>query len=505
MAASPPPPAGGGMSLYANLLDTADNSASISREAVNFSESKEDAPAKKFINPALQFQPIRRPQLKQPNRLKPGFPKPPPAVSAAATATGTGTAAAPTTTTTAPPALAQPRSTLADWAAAEDDDYGYAEREKRQRGGRRKKKKKANEQLETNWDEIYDPTRPTNVEEYLRSEERIREVREWKAVLYAHRRRSSREQSYSDEEDDRPRMGLGNQFAPPSSFSFAPPPLSPPRPAAATAPDDLTGDDAYARRLALSQMPQPPPPPPPPPAEQDTATISRAPVRYSPPPPPPPPDDNDDAMSIGSKTKKVNYSSISIPMSNSSTPLPEGKTRGKAFAKKLMSKYGWTAGTGLGASNSGITAALRVETIKRRKKPDSEGGGYADPKGLGRIIAPKSNTNKEENGNAGLGKMSTVICLSKMLDNMENLEEEIAAGLGQEIGEECGEKYGRVERVNFEVGDEGNEGERRVFIQFVEGVSALRAVNALQGRIFNGNVIEAKFFDEEKFERGEYE
>jgi hypothetical protein len=41
---------------------------------------------------------------------------------------------------------------------------------------------------ETDWDELYDPARPTNVEEYLRSEERVREVRDWKAVLYALRR-----------------------------------------------------------------------------------------------------------------------------------------------------------------------------------------------------------------------------------------------------------------------------------------------------------------------------
>jgi hypothetical protein len=63
---------------------------------------------------------------------------------------------------------------------------------------------------ETDWDELYDPARPTNVEEYLGSEERIREVREWKAVLYAHRQR--RTPSYdseigSDEEEDRRPMG----------------------------------------------------------------------------------------------------------------------------------------------------------------------------------------------------------------------------------------------------------------------------------------------------------
>lgn len=92
--------------------------------------------------------------------------------------------------------------------------YGTGATEKRQRGGRKAKKKKQqkqgdNQRQETDWDEIYDPSRPTNVEEYMRSDERIREVQEWKAVLYAHRRRRRRS-SESDEDsdgDERPAMG----------------------------------------------------------------------------------------------------------------------------------------------------------------------------------------------------------------------------------------------------------------------------------------------------------
>ena len=30
-------------------------------------------------------------------------------------------------------------------------------------------------------------------------------------------------------------------------------------------------------------------------------------------------------------------------------------------------------------------------------------------------------------------------------------------------------------------------------------------MNALEGRLFNGNAIEAKFFDKDKFERGQYQ
>lgn len=43
-----------------------------------------------------------------------------------------------------------------------------------------------------------------------------------------------------------------------------------------------------------------------------------------------------------------------------------------------------------------------------------------------------------------------------------------------------------------------------MFIKFVQPLSALRAVNALDGRVFNGNTITAAFWDAEKFEQGVY-
>lgn len=84
------------------------------------------------------------------------------------------------------------------------------------------------------------------------------------------------------------------------------------------------------------------------------------------------------------------------------------------------------------------------------------------------------------------------------------------------------EQYGRVERVfiHRNAGDSAP-----VFVKFTSQLSALRvcltndpcityvtdwwlfsqAVNALEGRIFNGNAITARFFDKDKFEQGIYE
>lgn len=171
----------------------------------------------------------------------------------------------------------------------------------------------------------------------------------------------------------------------------------------------------------------------------------------------------------------------------------------KGFAQRLMSKYGWTAGSGLGARQSGIVDPLQVRVERRRRRPDAEGGGFAEPGGRARIVggaAAPSVAADEDRGK--FGAMGEVVVLRNMLDGMDGLQAEVEGGLGQEIGEECGDKYGRVERLYIDVAG------RQVFIKFTDQVSALRAVNALEGRVFNGNTIAARFWDVDKFERGEY-
>ncbi|KAF8425652.1 hypothetical protein EV426DRAFT_641687 [Tirmania nivea] len=112
-----------------------------------------------------------------------------------------------------------------------------------------------------------------------------------------------------------------------------------------------------------------------------------------------------------------------------------------------------------------------------------------DEAGCGKIIDQNKKHRVRDEGK--FGKMMEVVVLRKMLCGID--KEEIASGeLRQEIGEE-------------EVDKEDGEGPK-VFVQFTSQLSALRAVNALEGtRHFNGNAIEAKFFDKDKFERGQYQ
>lgn len=150
---------------------------------------------------ALRFQPTKRPQLSQKPKPKASFPK-----SAPSDLPNKSNSPAPTSHA-ARPAV---KSTLADWTGTGDDDdvNGFYAGEKRQRGGRKRRKKNKEEYaVAQDWDDIYDPTRPNSYEEYKNSDEKIREVTEWKDRLYAHRKaRKPPSDLDSDEDDYRPQM-----------------------------------------------------------------------------------------------------------------------------------------------------------------------------------------------------------------------------------------------------------------------------------------------------------
>lgn len=115
----------------------------------------------------------------------------------------------------------------------------------------------------------------------------------------------------------------------------------------------------------------------------------------------------------------------------------------KGFAERLMSKYGWTKGTGLGASGSGIVDPLRVQVEKQKKKPDSEGGGYVRSGGTGKIIGGKKGRSSAGAETGKFGQASEVVVISGIADRMDLDDDHMGAdegGLTQQIGDECSEK-----------------------------------------------------------------
>jgi splicing factor 45 len=215
---------------------------------------------------------------------------------------------------------------------------------------------------------------------------------------------------------------------------------SPPK---AARPADIDSD-RYSPTPDLNQQAPPPPPPPeslPPPAPPSepvpAGTISRAPVRYN---LPPPPSDIPGSEAELEKALAAGPEDEDQPDEDAPRSSRPGQ---KGFAERLMSKYGWSRGTGLGADGSGIINPLRVQVEKRKKKSDAEGGGFRDTGGRGKIIGGKKNIPEKEEEVGKFGPMSEVIVLRGMVDGM-NLDEEVEGagdgGLMQEIGDECAEK-----------------------------------------------------------------
>ena len=213
-------------------------------------------------------------------------------------------------------------------------------------------------------------------------------------------------------------------------------------------PQDSPGSESYSPKPAFLE---PPPPPPPPPATESIpqepappltgGCISRAPVRYNLPPAP-----------SDIPTSEAELQEALEEDEDEETPSDEPRSRRpgqQGFAERLMSKYGWSKGTGLGADGSGIINPLRVQMEKRKKKSDAEGGGFREPGGRGKIIGGKRK--EPEKTEAGrFGPMSSVIVLRGMVDGMD-LDEEVEGsgdgGLMQEIGDECGEKVNKAQAL----------------------------------------------------------
>ncbi|RPB07840.1 hypothetical protein P167DRAFT_549443 [Morchella conica CCBAS932] len=438
-----PPPARSG--LYANLLEpsTANSTASISRAPVVFaaaganSGSSKDGDSttgagtgagaggagsgqKKLNAASLRFQPTitKRPQPTKPT--KPKISMKPITSTTTTNTTTTNTTTTTTNTTTDPTPSTAPRpitkTTLEDWTGGDDDVNGFYSSTSKQHhrssnttgSSNKKRRKKARDTPPppTNWDDVYDPSRPNSYEEYREGDEKVREMQDWRERVYGRRHHRQRDDSWggdSDEEDGAYKAAAAGRFAPPKGYSFAPPP-------------SLGGGGGGGE----------------PPADEDRSTL----------------------------------------------PGQAG------FAQRLMSKYGWKSGTGLGADSSGIVQPLRMVAASKSK----------DLAGRGKIV------DRNKRANPGEGGISEVVVLESMVDGLQDEDEAV---LVQEIGEECEGKYGKVERV-FIHWMEGRT-KSRVFVVFTSQLSALRAIQALQGRLFNGNTIAAKYFDRDRFENRDFD
>ncbi|KAK0527847.1 hypothetical protein OC834_004278 [Tilletia horrida] len=179
---------------------------------------------------------------------------------------------------------------------------------------------------------------------------------------------------------------------------------------------------------------------------------------------------------------------------------------------RLMAQMGHRQGEGIGADgNQGILAPLRVSAAstpgKKKDASNSNAASASDGAGAGAGMMGKRGTIHHAGARGGgtnasheqarFGEPSEVVLLENMVG-----EDGVDEHLGDEIREEC-LKFGRVARVFiFPTGNPALG--VRIFVAFEGPAAAWQAVHELDGRLFGGRQVRARYYARASFQRGAY-
>jgi len=245
-------------------------------------------------------------------------------------------------------------------------------------------------------------------------------------------------------------------------------------------------------------------------------------------------------------TAAVEESSGQAPGNNAQE---EADTKGGlGVAAKIMAKYGYKQGQGLGRTQQGMSQALAVEKTSKRggrivhendfkKPPPMFGESFKTPPSLSMLSdeyndmeGDAGSGGEDEYGNPNGGTMGMMpppppgmsaagppadtadeAPKPSITDLMKNPSKvvlcknmvgpgEVDPDLEPEVKEECNGKYGDVNKVViFEMPNVTPEEAVRIFIEFKRVESAIKAVVDLNGRFFGGREVQARFYDQDKF------
>uniref|UniRef100_I3K1B0 Splicing factor 45 n=2 Tax=Oreochromis TaxID=8139 RepID=I3K1B0_ORENI len=164
---------------------------------------------------------------------------------------------------------------------------------------------------------------------------------------------------------------------------------------------------------------------------------------------------------------------------------------GGTVAHKIMQKYGFKEGQGLGKHEQGLSTALSVEKTSKR------GGKIIIGDAAEKRKSDLSDSSKKSDANplTEILKNPTKVVLLRNMVGRGEVDEDLEG----ETKEEC-EKYGKVVKcVIFEIAEVPDDEAVRIFLEFERVESAIKAVVDLNGRYFGGRVVKACFYNLDKF------
>ncbi|XP_053672917.1 splicing factor 45 [Anopheles nili] len=199
--------------------------------------------------------------------------------------------------------------------------------------------------------------------------------------------------------------------------------------------------------------------------------------------------------------------SVTLPMEGGSKVSQLAAYGGSSVAAKIMAKYGFKDGQGLGKQEQGMAVALQVEKTSKRGgrivhekdiPATSTGTGGGGGSGTEATMSPPSaSQSTQEPSITEIMKSPSKVVLLRNMVGPGDVDDE----LEPEVKDECNTKYGDVVTVVIhEVPDVVPEEAVRIFVEFKRMESAIKAVVDLNGRFFGGRQVRAGFYNQEKFE-----